>query len=72
MSEPQALDAGAVPVENRLVYEGDVFINFPTSRQWVVIKLFALPPALDDYGVMNLLIRHLRYRDSYAASEFKD
>jgi hypothetical protein len=61
-----------VPAEERLVYQGDVFVNFRTSRQWVLIKLFALPPDLDDQAILALLIRHVRYRDSYAAPEFSD
>jgi hypothetical protein len=61
-----------VPAEELLVYQGEVFINFRTSRQWVLIKLFALPPDADDHEVLALLIRHVRYRDSYAAPEFKD
>jgi hypothetical protein len=61
-----------VPAEERLVYQGDVFVNFRTSRQWVLIKLFALPPNLDDQAILALLIRHVRYRDSYAEPDFKD
>jgi hypothetical protein len=72
MDEPGGVGIGARPAEELLVYEGDVFINFRTSRQWVLIKLFALPPAADDHEVLALLIHHLRYRDSYAAPEFKD
>src|SRR5277367_1390722 len=33
---------GAVPAEERLVYQGEVLVNFQTSRQWVSIKLFAV------------------------------
>jgi hypothetical protein len=62
----------AMPAEELLVYEGDVFINFRTSRQWVLIKLFALPPDLEDEVVLALLVRHVRYRDSYAAPDFQD
>lgn len=58
--------------EEWLVYESEVFINFRTSRQWVVVKLFALPANTDDREVLQLSIRHVRYRDSYASSEFKD
>ena len=61
-----------MPAEELLVYQGDVFINFRTSRQWVLIKLFALPPDADDHKVLELLTHHIRYRDSYAAPEFKD
>lgn len=67
---PRGVEAGAV--EDRLVYEGEVFINFRTSRQWVLMKLFALPAGIDDRDVLALLIRHVRYRDSYAAPDFKD
>ena len=38
----------------------------------MLIKLLALPPDADDREVLALLIHHLRYRDSYAAPEFKD
>jgi hypothetical protein len=62
----------AVPAEESLVYQDEVFINFRTTRQWVSIKLFALPPDADDQTVLALPIRHVRYRDSYAAPEFKD
>jgi hypothetical protein len=62
----------AVPAEESLVYKGDVFINFRTTRQWVLIKLFELPANADDNDVLALLTRHVRYRDSYAASEFSD
>lgn len=68
MNEPDV----TTPAEEQLVYEGDVFINFRTSRQWVSIKVFALPPDADDQMVLTLLIRHVRYRDSYAAPEFED
>src|SRR5271165_2952707 len=61
-----------VPAEESLIYQGDVFINFRTSRQWVLIKLFVLPPDLEDKVVLALLIRHVRYRDSYAAPDFRD
>jgi hypothetical protein len=74
MSEAGGVRAGetAVPVEERLVYQGKVFINFPTSRQWVSMKLFALPPDTDDYTVLTLRIHHVRYRDSYAGTGDKD
>jgi hypothetical protein len=62
----------AVPAEESLVYHGDVFINFRTTRQWVSIKLFALMPDMDDRTVMARLIQHVRYRDSYAEPAFKD
>jgi hypothetical protein len=63
----------AVPAEESLVYQGDVFINFRNhTYQWVSIKLFALPADTDDIDVLTLLIRHVRYRDSYAAPDFKD
>lgn len=62
--------AGAV--EDRLVYQDEVFVNFRTSRQWVLMKLFSLPADADDHTVLELLIRHERYRDSYAAPDFKD
>ncbi len=72
MADPGSVGTDAVPAEERLVYQGEVFINFRTSRQWVVIKLFSLPPNVDDREVLRSLIRHLRYRDGYASREFKD
>jgi hypothetical protein len=69
MSEPGV----AVPAEELLVYQGDEFINFRNhTYQWVSIKLFALPADADDNQVLTLLTRHVRYRDSYAASDFQD
>ncbi len=63
----------AVPAEELLSYQGDKFINFLNhTYQWVSIKLFALPADADDAELLSLLIRHIRYRDSYAAPEFKD
>ena len=59
-------------VDERLVYQGEVFVNFQASRQWVSIKLFAEAADTDDDDVLSSLIRHVRYRDSYAASEFTD
>ncbi len=72
MREPADAGPDAIPVEERLVYQGEVFINFRTSRQWVVIKLFTLPPDTNDDEVLTLLIGHVRYRDSYASRDFKD
>lgn len=72
MAEPGGVKTSAQPAEDLLVYQGEVFINFRTSRQWVVVKLFTLPPDADDQEVLALLIRHVRYRDSYASREFKD
>lgn len=71
MDDP-GVGTGARSAEELLVYQGDVFINFRTSRQWVLIKLFTLPSDADDREVLALLTHHLRYRDSYAAPEFKD
>lgn len=61
-----------VPVEERLVYQSEVFVNFRTSRQWVSAKLFDLPPEVDDFTVLQLLFRHVRYRDSYGGTGDKD
>ena len=63
----------AVPAEESLVYRGDVFVNFRNhTYQWVLIKLFDLPANADDSEILALLTHHVRYRDSYAASEFSD
>lgn len=66
-------EGSAARAEELLVYQGDVFINFRNQTyQWVIIKLFALPAGLDDSQVLSLLLRHVRYRDSYADPEFQD
>jgi hypothetical protein len=63
----------AAPSDESLVYLGDVFINFRNhTYQWVSIKLFELPADADDNEVLASLIRHVRYRDSYAAPDFED
>ena len=67
------IEAADATVEERLVYQGKVFINFRNhTYQWVSIKLFALPADADDRAVMALLIRHVRYRDSYGGTGDKD
>jgi hypothetical protein len=49
MGEPAGVGVDAASVEERLVYQGEVFINFRNrTRQWVSIKLFALPAGADD------------------------
>jgi hypothetical protein len=73
MGEPAGVEAGAAPVEERLVYQGEVFINFRNhTYQWVSIKLFALPADSDDYEVLRLLLGHVRYRDSYNGTGDED
>jgi hypothetical protein len=73
MGGPGGVGTDAVPAEERLVYEGNVFINFRNhTYQWVSIKLFALPADADDYAVLHLLIRHVRYRDSYGGTGERD
>lgn len=62
----------ALPAEELLVYQGEVLVNFQTSRQWVSIKLFAVAAVSDDEDVLEALTHHVRYRDSYAASVFTD
>jgi len=38
------------------------------SYQWFDIKLFKLPKEpIDDREALSLLVRHVRYRDSYAS-----
>lgn len=67
------VEISTVPAEERLVYEGKVFINFRNhTYQWVSIKLFALPADTDDHAVLALLIRHVRYRDSYGGTGDRD
>lgn len=73
MGEPVGVGVGAVPVEERLVYRGEVLINFRNhTYQWVSIKLFVLPVGADDYEVLRLLIGHVRYRDSYNGTGDED
>jgi muconolactone delta-isomerase len=72
MDDASSVRATDTRIEERLVYQGEVLINFRTSRQWVSIKLFAVAADTDDHDVLASLICHLRYRDSYAAAEFKD
>ncbi|WP_156689795.1 hypothetical protein [Mycobacterium sp. Marseille-P9652] len=58
---------------SELVYDREVLINFRNGTyQWVSIKLFALPPEADDYTALQLLIDHVRYRDSYGGTGDKD
>lgn len=59
-------------VDETLVYQRELLINFRTSRQWVSLKLFTTTAGTEDAEVLASLIRHVRYRDSYAASEFTD
>jgi hypothetical protein len=68
MSNPPI--ASSIPAEEQLAYQGGMFINFLNSTfQWVDIKLFALPRDLNnDRGALGLLLRHVRYRDSYAGT----
>lgn len=72
MDEPGVVESGSMHAEDLLVYQGEVFINFRTSRQWVSIKLFEFPADTDDYEVLALLVRHVRYRDSYGGTGDKD
>jgi hypothetical protein len=73
MGEPAGAGAGDTMVEDRLGYQGKVFINFRNhTYQWVSIKLFALPADSDDYQVLQLLLGHVRYRDSYNGTGDKD
>ncbi|MBB3606431.1 hypothetical protein FHT40_006122 [Mycolicibacterium sp. BK556] len=66
-------DADAqLAVELRLIYEREVFINPPVTRQWVSIKVFALPGDVEDQTALAWMIAHVRYRDSYASSTFVD
>lgn len=73
IGEPASVGTNTVPAEERLVYGGKVFINFRNhTYQWVSIKLFALPAHADDHEVLALLIRHVRYRDSYGGTGDRD
>jgi hypothetical protein len=73
VGEPAGAGTGIAPVEERLVYQGEVFINFRNhTYQWVSIKLFAPPADACDYEVLQLLLGHVRYRDSYGGTGDKD
>jgi hypothetical protein len=73
MGDAGRVKAGDTTVEERLVYQDEVLINFRNhTYQWVSIKLFALPPDSDDYAALALLIHHVRYRDSYGGTGDKD
>jgi hypothetical protein len=73
MAATGGIEAGDATVEDRLVYQGKEFINFRNhTYQWVSIKLFALPADTDDYAVLQLLISHVHYRDSYGGTGDKD
>jgi hypothetical protein len=54
--------------EQQLVYQRRIFINPAVTRQWVSIKVFALPGDIDDRRALALMIAHVRYRDSYAGT----
>lgn len=56
----------------QLVFQGTIFINPSVTRQWLKIKVFALPADVDDQTALALLISHVRYRDSYAGTGDKD
>jgi hypothetical protein len=66
------LKSSSRPVEEQLVYQDRVEIRLP-AYQWVDIKLFRLPKEpIDDRDALSLLLRHARYRDSYASSKEDD
>jgi hypothetical protein len=58
----------ATTAEEQLVYQREIFINPPVTRQWVDIKVFSLPAHVDDQSALALMIAHVRYRDSYAGT----
>jgi hypothetical protein len=66
------LKSSSRPVEEQLVYQDSVEILLP-AYQWVDIKLFKLPKEpIDDRKALGLLLRHVRYRDSYASENEED
>jgi hypothetical protein len=66
------LESVSPPVEEQLVYQDKIVILLP-AYQWFSIKLFRLPDEpIDDREALGLLLRHVRYRDSYASSVFED
>jgi hypothetical protein len=60
--------ADAATAEERLVYQREIFINPPVTRQWVSVKVFSLPGHVDDQSALASMIAHVRYRDSYAGT----
>ncbi|QIV79881.1 hypothetical protein [Mycolicibacterium frederiksbergense] len=50
----------------QLVYQGEIFINPPVTRQWVSVKVFTLGAAVDDQSALAAMIAHGQYLDSYA------
>ena len=68
MTEVSASPADA----QHLVFQREILINPPVTRQWVSIKVFTLPAEVDDRDALTAMISHLRYRDSYASSTFED
>jgi hypothetical protein len=66
------LKSSSLPVEEQLVYQDKVEILLP-AYQWFDIKLFRLPDEpTDDREALSLLLRHVRYRDSYATENEED
>jgi hypothetical protein len=66
------LKSSSLPVEEQLVYQDERVIHLP-AYQLFSIKLFKLPDEpINDREALSLLLRHVRYRDSYASSVFED
>jgi hypothetical protein len=70
----EATSAATEQAEDLLLYRDRVFINFKNNTfQWVDIKRFQLPGTpCGDRTALGLLLRHVRYRDSYAGSADED
>jgi hypothetical protein len=58
----------------QLSFTRTIFIRFNnTTTQWVSIKLFTLSEhSIDEHTALSLLLRHARYRDSYAGTADED
>lgn len=54
--------------EAQLVYQREIFINPPVTRQWVSIKVFVLAAEVDDQSALAAMIGDVQYHDSYAGS----
>src|SRR5689334_2191011 len=52
----------------QVVYQREIFVNPAVTRQWVSIKVFAVPADVDDGSALAAMIAHVRYRDSYAGT----
>lgn len=55
-------------MDEQLVYQRKIVINPAVTRQWVSIKVFALPADVGDRSALASMVAHVHYRDSYAGT----